>query len=259
LSSRRWFLQAGLALGASPSRAAAADAPVLGLIFPPADRPTPADAARLYPHVRFLSDGVGVARMTPEGFDEKLDRMVPAAERLRGRGAQAIALMGTSMSFYRGVAFNQGLTDSITKATGLPATTMSTAMVQALHAVGARRVTAATAYGDEINRRLRVFLEQAGFEVLTVKGLGIESISNLSSVTQADLFAFCSGVYQSAPAADALFVSCGGLDTLDLIAPLERRCGAPTISSLPHALWGAVRLLGLSGRSPGFGRLFAQG
>ena len=69
---------------------------------------------------------------------------------------------------------------------------------------------------------------------------------------------FSVGVFESARKADALLVSCGGLHTLELLDPLERRCGVPVVSSLPHALRAGVRLLGLSGRVPGFGELLSQ-
>jgi maleate cis-trans isomerase len=43
------------------------------------------------------------------------------------------------------------------------------------------------------------------------------------------------------------------LKTIDLIVPLEDRCKVPVVASTPHALMNAVRLVGLSGRAPGFG------
>jgi arylmalonate decarboxylase len=76
-------------------------------------------------------------------------------------------------------------------------------------------------------------------------------------VTQAGLLKFSIEVAQSAPGADALLISCGGLRTLDLIEPAEKQCGIPVVSSLPHALRAGVRLLGLSGRTPGYGRLMS--
>jgi arylmalonate decarboxylase len=64
-------------------------------------------------------------------------------------------------------------------------------------------------------------------------------------------------VHASAPKADSLLVSCGGLRTLELIAPLEKRTGVPVISSMPHGLWAGARLVGLSGAAPGYGRLLS--
>jgi arylmalonate decarboxylase len=233
--------------------------PVLGMIFPPANTPVPPEAHLMYPSgIRFLAEGVGLERMTPEGYDKVFDRIVPVAQKLSAEGADAIAVMGTSLTFYKGAAFNQQLRGSITKATGLPSTTMSTGIIEGLKTVGGYRLAVATAYNEEVNRRLRVFLEESGFEVLAIKGLGIERFEDRGPVTQDELLKFSSSVWETAPKADAIVVSCGALKTLDLLVPLEQRCKVPVISSMPHALWAGVRLLGLSGRAPGYGTLLSR-
>src|SRR5277367_5462996 len=261
-TSRRRFLKiaaagvAGASLGMSTS--AAVD-PVLGMIFPPANTPVPPEAHLMYPSgVRFLATGVGLERMTPEVYDRVVGRIVPAAQKLAADGANAIAVMGTSLTFYKGAAFNQRLQDSVANATRLPATTMSTAIVEGLKAVGGHRLAVATAYNEDVSQRLRVFLEESGFEVLVVKGMGIERFEDRPPVTSEELLNFSAGVWQSAPRADALLVSCGALKTLELLAPLEERCKVPVVSSLPHALWAGVRLLGFSGRAPGYGSLLSR-
>jgi len=141
--------------------------------------------------------------------------------------------------------------------TGLPATTMSTAVVDALKSVKARRVVAATAYNDEVNGRLRTFLTEHGFDVLAVKGLRIEAIAELDRVTQPQLVDFGAGVFGSVAKADAILMSCGGLRTLEILDPLERRCNAPAVSSTPHALFAGAKLLGLDARAAGNGRLLS--
>ncbi len=212
----------------------------------------------MYPRgVRFQQESVGLKTMTPEGYDQVLDRIVPFARSLADQGAQAIVLMGTSLSFYKGAAFNHELTKRITEASGRPAVTMSTAVIEGLRSVGAKRLAVATAYDVEVNRRLQTFLQEEGFEVLAIKGLGIEKVEDIHNVTQEGLMTFSAGVAASAPDADGLLVSCGGLRTLDLIAPLEQRCAIPVVSSLPHALRAGVRLLGLAGRVPGHGKLLS--
>jgi arylmalonate decarboxylase len=258
LRSRRQFLQAGGAGAACAALGFSAE-PVLGMIFPPANYPVPPEAKQLYPSgVRFLAEGVGLERMTPEGYDKVIDKIIPAAQKLAKDGANAIALMGTSLSFYKGAVFNRQLADSIAKATGLRSTTMSTGVVEGLQAVGGRRLAVATAYNEEVNKRLRLFLEESGFEVLTVKGLGIERFEDSPPVTHDSLLKFSAEVRESAPKADALLISCGALKTLDLLVPLEQRCKVPVVSSTPHALRAGVRLLGLSGKAKGYGSLLAK-
>src|SRR5690242_20656494 len=98
--------------------------PVLGLIFPPAERGEPEEGVAMYgERLRFVVTGLGVERMTPDGFDSVMARIPAAAERLAAAGADAIELTGTSLTFYKGEAFNQQLREIVSKASGLRATT----------------------------------------------------------------------------------------------------------------------------------------
>ncbi len=266
MTSRRNFLKAGIAGAAATavgttavgaSAAGATRVPTLGLVSP-VDSSVPPEAATLYPTgIRFQAASVGLATMTPEGYDRVLDRIAPTARALSLHGAQAIVLMGTSLSFYKGAAFNRELTQRMITASGCPAVTMSTAVIEGLRSVGGRRLAVATAYDEEVNRRLQAFLHEEGFEVLALRGLGVEKVADIRHVTRDGLLRFSVEVFESAHGADAMLISCGGLRTLDLLEPLERRCGIPVVSSLPHALRAGVRLLGLSGRAPGYGRLLS--
>lgn len=264
--SRRQLLHVALALSAGsvlaaavPARAAGA-LPVLGLILPPADRRVPPEAVALYgSQLRFVVTGLGIERMTPESFDVALQRLPEAAQALASAGAQAILIAGTSLTFYQGEAYNQQLCHEITRATGLPATTMSNGVIEGLKAMGARRVAVATAYNEVVNARLRAFLQEHALEPVVVTGLGIEAMTDLARVTAQDLLAFGQRVHASAAGgADALLLSCGGFRTLELVAPLEAATGVPVVSSLPHGLWAGARLAGLDGRAPGYGRVLSS-
>jgi arylmalonate decarboxylase len=229
-------------------------------MYPPANYPLPPEVTQLYPKgIQFLAEGLGLERMTPEEYDRIVPRILPAADRMKKAGATALSIMGTSLTFYKGARFNQDLIDSVRKATGLPATSMSTGIVKGLQAVGAKRIAVATAYADEVNNRLRVFLEESGFEVLGLKGLGIVSFADSPPVTQEMLMKFGVDTYGAYPKADALLISCGNLKTTGLVVPLEAKFNAPVVSSTPAALWDAVRTAGVSGKSPGMGRLLSKG
>jgi arylmalonate decarboxylase len=258
--TRRQFLKAAAAGLAATAAMSAKDDPVLGLIFPPLYRPIPPEGLIMYPSgVKFLVQGLGLESLTPESYDKVIPLIKPAAEKLAKQGAQAIVLMGTSLTFYKGAAFNQQLTDSIKSATGLPCTTMSTAVIEGLKTVGAKRLAVSTAYNDEVNARLTAFLKENGFEVLKLKGLGIEDMEAVTRVTEPELLKFSVDVRKSAPAANAMLVSCGGLRTLEMLAPLEKQTHVPAVSSTPHALRAGVRLLGLSGKVKGYGTLLEKG
>jgi len=184
--SRREFLKIGSAVGLTASLGSAAVNPLLGLVAPPADYPTPPEGIAMYgSRVRFQTFGLGLTTMTPPGYDSVIGKIVPGAMTLKKAGANAILIFGTSLTFYKGAAFNQKLIDDVKKATGLPASSMSSAVVDGLRQMGARRIAVATAYNDDVNGLLRTFLGESGFEVLALRGLGITAISEPSKVSQA--------------------------------------------------------------------------
>ena len=261
--SRRDFLKLGgvaTACGALGGAVfEAAEEPALGLIFPPLNYPIPPDAKLLYPTgVRFLGDGVGLpGGMTPAGYDEAIPRVLPAAEALAKRGAKVISVFGSSLTFYKGAKFNEELIRRVTKATGRPATTQSNGLVDGLRTANAKRVAVATAYTDIVTERLKLFLEEHGFEVTFAKGLGFEKIPE-GAATHDILFKLGLDAYANSRKADALVVSCGALRTLDLIVPLENQIKVPVVSSTPHGLMNGVRMLGVSPRAKGYGMVLAK-
>ena len=62
----------------------------------------PAEGPIMYPGVRFIPRGVGVRALTPEGYEAACNGIIPAAEHLAEQGVEAIMVIGTSLTFYRG-------------------------------------------------------------------------------------------------------------------------------------------------------------
>lgn len=261
-TTRRDFVRvAGTATAAAllASPAFGANEPALGLIFPPKDYPIPPDARRLYPSgVEFLGDGVGLpGGMTIEGYEEAIPRVVPVAEALAKRGAKVISVFGSSLTFYKGAKFHEELMQRVTKATGVKATTQSNGLLDGLRTVNARRVALATAYTDVVTERLKIFLEEYGFQVTAARGLNFVSVPDEAN-TQKVLHQLGVDAYAASRKADALVMSCGALRTLDVIVPLEKVIGVPVVSSTPHGLMNGVRMLGIDPRVQGFGMVFAR-
>lgn len=258
--NRRDFVGAGAAasfLTALGLPALAADTPTVGLIFPPADYPIPPDAGRLYPAgVKFIGNGLGFNGMTIESYNEAIPRAMPRAQELAAQGANLISVFGSSITFYKGAEFNKELTDNVTKLTGLPATTQSNGLVDGLKHVNAKRVAVATAYTDVVTERLRVFLTEHGFEVMSTKGLGYERVPE-GAATPDKLTQLGVDAFKMATRPDAIVMSCGGLRTLDVIVPLEKAIGVPVVSSTPHGLWHCARMVGVKNKIEGFGMVMA--
>uniref|UniRef100_UPI0001C4E262 Arylmalonate decarboxylase n=1 Tax=Bordetella bronchiseptica TaxID=518 RepID=UPI0001C4E262 len=236
-----------------------ASTPTIGMIVPPAAGLVPADGARLYPDLPFIASGLGLGSVTPEGYDAVIESVVDHARRLQKQGAAVVSLMCTSLSFYRGAAFNAALTVAMREATGLPCTTMSTAVLNGLRALGVRRVALATAYIDDVNERLAAFLAEESLVPTGCRSLGITGVEAMARVDTATLVDLCVRAFEAAPDSDGILLSSGGLLTLDAIPEVERRLGVPVVSSSPAGFWDAVRLAGGGAKArPGYGRLFDE-
>src|SRR5689334_20870039 len=94
--------------------------PTIGLVVPFAEDKVPAEGLIMYPDVTFVPRGVGVRALTPEGYDPAMAAIVPAAEHLAKRNVDAIMVIGTSLTFYKGAEVHRRLLEQLRAATGLP-------------------------------------------------------------------------------------------------------------------------------------------
>ena len=231
----------------------------IGLVVPFATDRVPLEGPMMYPDVTFIPRGVGVRALTPEGYDAAWDGILPAAKELAKRGdLDAIMVIGTSLTFYRGYEAHQRLLEQLRKETGLPVSTMTEAVVDGLRSVGAKRIAVATAYADEVNNRLADFLRRSGFEVLALEGFGLFGFGEPGKKSEQDIIELSSKAIEEAGGADAVLISCGGLLTLGCAEPIEKRHGIPVVTSTQSAFWKAMRLAGDSGHVAGRGRMLAQ-
>ena len=212
----------------------------------------------MYPGVRFIPRGVGVRALTPEGYEPAWNGILPAADYLAKQGVDAIMVIGTSLTFYRGPQAHARLIEDLRARTGLPVSTMSQALLDGLREVGARRVAVATAYTDVVNRRLKELLAAAGIEVLALECFDLLEFGGPSKKSEAEIIALSDSAVAKSGGADAILISCGGLRTLEVAKPLEASHGIPVVSSATAAFWAALRLVGESGRLSGYGKLFEQ-
>ena len=235
----------------------------IGLVVPFATDEVPFEGPVMYPGVRFIPRGVGVRALTPEGYESAFNGILPAADYLAKQDVDAIMVIGTSLTFYRGAEAHARLLEDLRARTGLPVSTMSQALLDGLREVGADRVAVTTAYTDIVNRRLKELLEAAGVEVLSLECFNLLEFNAPHKVTEAEIISLSNTAVAKAnaenpDAAEAILISCGGLRTLGVATPLEAQYGIPVVSSATAAFWAAMRLVGESGQLDGYGRLFEQ-
>jgi len=122
-----------------------------------------------------------------------------------------------------------------------------------LRALDATKIAVATPYLDEINRLEAIYLEENGFDVVEIKGLNLEKDSDMVRVTPDFLMEFAASV--DCPEADALFISCGALRSIEIIDRLEEKLNKPVICSNQAMAWHCLRQSEIKDHISGYGTL----
>ncbi len=224
------------------------------------------DTAVLPEYTRLLPDGVAVypapivlprGEVTPAALAEMLadDQLERAAALLAWAEVDIIVFACTSGSLVHGIGWDRELIARIERASGRPATTTTTAVLDALRAVRASRLAIATPYIDELNAIERRFFEESGFPVAAIAGLGCETDAEIGRLEPEDAVALAGRV--DSAEADTLFISCTNFHCLPVVAALEQRLGKPVVTSNLAGAWAALRRIGVADAVPGYGRLLS--
>lgn len=226
----------------------------IGLIMPGNGTNPECDFHRYAPEgVAVMTQRVLFERVDPAGLSEMGGR-VDVAARLLATGSPDVIMFGcTSGSLIKGFGYDQELVRRIEDATGIRAMTTSSAVIQALKALGARRVVVSTPYIDEVNRIEQKFLEDNGFEVLKIKGLQNLDPNQMPHTPLSQMYHLTREVLS--PGADTVFISCTGLGVAHGIRMMERDFGLPVVTSNQASLWGALRAVSVRD-DVGLGKLF---
>jgi len=207
------------------------------------------------PGVSFHVTRVRLPSVTSQALLGLADSFVEAARLLAEAPLDVLLIACTSGSFVGGPGYDQDLLARLGGVTGgIPATTTATATVQALGALGVRRVAVATPYTPEVNQRLVGFLESSGYAVAGLEGLGLDDDRTINAVPLEAVYRLARRADR--PGAEALFLSCTGLRTVGILGVLEADLGKPVVSAVSASLWHSLRLAGVAQPLPGYGRLF---
>lgn len=190
----------------------------------------------------------------PERLEEKLREAETQAARLAETRVDVIAYACLATSFFRPEGWSEAFCRKIEGATGgIPCLTAESALVQALQAVGAKRLAVATPQPSSRNGQVEWILGRAGFHVCGIKSL---EIGDLAAVNVPDPEeAYKLGCEANRAEADTLCILATDFRTIEAIEPLERDLGKPVVTNNQAIFWACLRRLGLRCAVTGFGRL----
>lgn len=130
----------------------------------------------------------------------------------------------------------------IEAASGKPATTASTAFLEAMRALSAKTVVLGAPWSNSINRTTAAFIEANGYKVLAQEALGL--VRNLDIGLLDPQTAYEVGRRVDQPGADAVMLACGNWSTFAAIDRLERDLGKPVLTTNQVSLWHALKIIG---------------
>lgn len=226
----------------------------IGLIFPAPGAAPEQEFHKYQPEgVATYTQRVLFEKVTPEGLAALGDRVVEASKLLATANPDIIVFACTTGSLIKGFGYDKEIIDRIEQAAGCKALTTTTAVIEALKILGAKKIVVSTPYSEDINRIEKKFLEDSGFEVLNIKGLGYEDPLMMPRTTIDQMYHLNMEVLNQD--ADTLFVSCTGLGIIEAVPLYEQDTGLTVVTSNQASLWAALRALKIH-TDVGLGRLF---
>jgi maleate isomerase len=183
------------------------------------------------------------------------ESILAAADLLADAQVDSIVWSGTSGG-WRGIADDQALCAAITARTGIPATTSTLALVEALRRSGATSIGLVTPYPTDMHDAVVATLTGEGFDVSASATLpSTASNWELSLITPEEIAAAVEQV--AAAPVSAVVVFCTNLAAADHIEEWERELGVAVLDSVALAVWDGLELAAYAGPAPlGWGGLF---
>lgn len=230
----------------------------LGVIVPPTNTVNEAEWNRMAPEgVTIHSTRMPLHEDTTSEAGKKalhadIDR---ASKDLAQAGVDVVAYACTAGSMIHPV---EALSEYMTAQCGVGSVTTAGALLLALRSLKVKKIAVATPYHDALNAHERAFLTEAGFEVLSIKGLGIgqngpAEYRQIARVPPQVVYRHVKSADH--PEAEAMLVSCTDFATLEMLPVLESELGKPVITSNQATFWSAIRKAGLRDRFDRYGSL----
>jgi maleate isomerase len=210
---------------------------------------------------RMAPPGVTLVRTSLELKDVTIDEVNAALAKAERAAAElgkyrpdCIVFGGSPTVAVPGHGSDKIIVEKIERASGRRAFAAQAAAIEALQKYGAKKLALATPFPDNVNALVKDFLEKSGFEVLSIRGSGVDYVDLSLTPLQAS-WELGKRVFEEARRADALYFPGAPQPCVDIIEPLEKELGTFVISSLQASLWKALQIIRYQVPVEGYGRL----
>jgi maleate isomerase len=163
------------------------------------------------------------------------------SQKLADVDVDVIIFPATAPSSRNGIGYDQELIKRISAASGKPATTASTALLEALRVLAIKRIALGAPWSAPVNETVAAFIEANGVKVLAQEALGL--VRNLAIGLLDPQTALDVGRCVNRSEADAVILACGNWSTFSIIDQLERDLGKPVLTTNQVSLWHALKMM----------------
>lgn len=226
----------------------------IGFIIPSSNRMVEPQARRfLPPDIEPHVTRIGMTNRHKAPLDQLLPRIVQATEWLADSNCDVIVLQCTGTSMSGGLEAEREVLDAMTQASGKPSLSAASAITSALTTLRARKLVFVSETGQKDHEKKVRYLKEAGYTLLADKAVGLSGSDEYCSMPP-QLW-FDTAVSLRRDDADAYFLSCANIRSIDVIRELEDELGKPVVTSNQASFWRALRMAGIEDEVPALGSL----
>jgi maleate isomerase len=227
----------------------------LGFIIPSSNRMVEPQMQRFAPNgVQPHFIRIGMTNHHKRPLPELMPRILSAVELLMDSKCDIIVFQCTGTSMSGGVDMDKFVVQEIAKAAKRPAISTAFAATAALSALNAKRLVFISETEQKGHDEKLKYLREAGYDIVADKAAVLSGTD--AYCTTPPQFWFDLALSLKNDKADAYFLSCANIHSIEIIEDLEKALQRPVITSNQAALWCALRTIGIRDTVPGLGSLF---
>ena len=226
----------------------------IGFIIPSSNRMVEPQAQKYMPEgVQPHFTRIGMTNRHKAPLEKLLPTILHAAELLADSQCDVTVLQCTGTSMSGGVDMEAHVIREIERATGKPALSAASSLTTAFRTLGAKKLVFISESKQEDHDKKKDFVLEAGYDVLADKAVALSGTDEYC-IMPPELW-FDTAVALRRDDADAYFISCANIRSVDAIEALEKELGKPVVTSNQAAFWCSLRMAGIDDVVPGLGRL----
>jgi maleate cis-trans isomerase len=214
--------------------------------------------------IRLLPEGIGVLPLyvnirkgTEEEFKSVLDHFEEKVKALAEVPVELIHPEGAPPFMVHGFAGEREIVKRWEREYGVPIVTAPQTQVEAMRALGIRRIVGVSYFPGEINETFAKYFRDAGIEVLAMVGMDVQfdRVQNLSSH---EVYAHTRKAFLEHPGADGIYMLGSGWKCTDILQMMEDDFRVPVVHAQTARIWAIQNRLNVREPRTGYGRLLAE-